>query len=96
MFGAWTVAPDIGAAAAAPTPPLAQASNTAALGALLYTRYIYPFQVAGLILLVAMIGAIVLTLRSRKDARRQRIATQVSRARADSVEVVKVRSGQGV
>ncbi len=96
VFGAWTVAPDIAGAAAAPMPPLAQASNTAALGALLYTRYIYAFQASGLILLVAMIGAIVLTLRAREGVRRQKIATQVSRTRAAAVEVVKVRPRQGV
>jgi len=96
VFGAWTVAPDIAAAAAAPTPPLAQASNTAALGGLLYTRYIYPFEAAGLILLVAMIGAIVLTLRAREGVRRQKIATQVGRSRADAIEIVKVRPRQGV
>jgi NADH-quinone oxidoreductase subunit J len=96
VFGAWVTAPDVAAAAAAPTPPLAQATNTAALGAVLYTRFIYPFQAAGLILLVAMIGAIVLTLRHRVGVRRQRISLQVSRARSDAVEVVKVRPGQGV
>jgi NADH-quinone oxidoreductase subunit J len=96
VFGAWATAPDIAAAAAAPTPPLSQVTNTAALGAVLYTRYIYPFQAAGLILLVAMIGAIVLTLRHRPGVRRQNIALQVSRQRAQAVEVVKVRPGQGV
>ena len=96
VFGAWTMAPDFAASAVAPTPPLGQVTNTAALGALLYTRYIYAFQASGLILLVAMIGAIVLTLRSREGVRRQKISTQVSRARADAVEVVKVRPRQGV
>jgi NADH-quinone oxidoreductase subunit J len=96
VFGAWTLSPDIGTAAAAPTPALAQATNTEALGELLYTHYIYVFQIAGLILLTAMIGAIVLTLRPREGVRRQKIATQVSRRREASVEVVKVRPGQGV
>ena len=96
VFGAWTLSPDIGAAAAAPTPALSQMSNTAALGALLYTHYIYAFQIAGLILLVAMIGAIVLTLRGREGVRRQKISQQVSRRRSDAVEVVKVRPRQGV
>ena len=96
VIGAWTVAPDFGAATAAPTPPLAQATNTTALGLLLYTRYIYPFQAAGLILLVAMIGAIVLTLRAREGVRRQKIANQVARPRAEAVEVVKVQPRQGV
>ncbi|HLI22123.1 MAG TPA: NADH-quinone oxidoreductase subunit J [Stellaceae bacterium] len=96
IFGAWTLSPDIGTAAAAPTPSLAQVTNTAALGALLYTHYIYAFQAAGLILLVAMIGAIVLTLRAREGVKRQRIGQQVTRRREASVEVVKVRPGQGV
>ena len=96
VFGAWTVAPDVAAVAAAPTPPVAQATNTAALGALLYTRYIYAFQAAGLILLVAMIGAIVLTLRHRAGVRRQQIGAQVARRRGEAVEVVKVQPRQGV
>jgi NADH-quinone oxidoreductase subunit J len=96
IFGAWTLSPDIGTAAAAPTPALAQATNTAALGALLYTHYIYAFQIAGLILLVAMIGAIVLTLRSREGVKRQKIGQQVTRRREASVELVKVRPGEGV
>jgi NADH-quinone oxidoreductase subunit J len=96
IFGAWSLSPDIGSAAAAPTPAPSQLTNTAALGALLYTRYIYAFQAAGLILLVAMIGAIVLTLRSREGVRRQRISSQVARRREDAVEIVKVRPRQGV
>jgi len=94
VFGAWTLSPDIGSVAVAPTP--AQLTNTAALGSLLYTHYIYAFQAAGLILLVAMIGAIVLTLRSREGVRRQRISQQVTRRREASVEIVKVRPRQGV
>jgi NADH-quinone oxidoreductase subunit J len=71
-------------------------SNTRALGDILYTRYLFAFQGAGLILLVAMIGAIVLTLRHRADVRRQSIAAQLARTRAQSVEVVKVPVGGGV
>ena len=96
VFGAWTLSPDIGTAAAAPTPALTQLTNTAALGSLLYTHYIYAFQAAGLILLVAMVGAIVLTLRSREGVRRQKIGQQVTRRREASVEIVKVRPRQGV
>ena len=96
VFGAWTLSPDIGSAAAAPIPSPAQVTNTAALGALIYTHYIYAFQASGLILLVAMIGAIVLTLRSREGVRRQKISQQVTRRRDASVEIVKVRPGQGV
>ncbi len=96
VFGAWTLSPDIGSAAAAPIPAPAQVTNTAALGALIYTHYIYAFQASGLILLVAMIGAIVLTLRSREGVKRQKIGQQVTRRREAAVEVVKVRPGQGV
>ena len=70
-------------------------TNTRALGGILYTRYLFGFQVAGLILLVAMIGAIVLTLRHRADVRRQSIAGQLARRRAETVEVVKVPLGAG-
>jgi NADH-quinone oxidoreductase subunit J len=70
-------------------------SNTRALGDILYTRYLFAFQIAGLILLVAMIGAIVLTLRRRADVRRQSIPAQLARTRAQSVEVVKVPVGSG-
>ena len=73
-----------------------EVSNTRALGRILYTDYIYLFQLAGLILLVAMIGAIALTLRKRENVRRQSIASQIERTRADSVEVVSVSSNTGV
>lgn len=70
--------------------------NTRALGQLLYTDYFYPFQVSGLILLVAMIGAIVLTHRSPKNARKQNVKDQLDRTVQDTVELVKVESGKGV
>ena len=63
---------------------------------MLYTRYIYFFQAAGLVLLVAMIGAIVLTLRHKPNVKRQNIAEQVARTKATAIEVVKVRPGQGL
>ena len=64
---------------------------------MLYTRYVYAFQAAGMVLLVAMVGAIVLTLAlARRRAGKQRPGRQIARRRADSVEVVKVRSGEGV
>jgi NADH-quinone oxidoreductase subunit J len=66
------------------------------LGLVLYTDYVYLFQVAGLVLLVAMIGAIVLTWREREGVRRQSIPRQVSRRVEDSVAVVKVPSREGV
>jgi NADH-quinone oxidoreductase subunit J len=80
-------------------PPLATdvlVSNTEAIGRVLYTQYIYYFQTAGLILLVAMIGAIVLTLRHKPGVKRQDIAAQVARTRETGVEVKKVPSRQGV
>jgi NADH-quinone oxidoreductase subunit J len=96
VFGAWSFAPQVPTSIAAPVPVAAGVTNTAALGQLLYTRYIYVFQASGMILLVAMIGAIVLTLRTREGVRRQRIARQVGRRREETLEIVKVRPGQGV
>jgi NADH-quinone oxidoreductase subunit J len=93
MFGAWVIAPGAPQVAVAPTP--SALTNTAALGTLLYTHYVYAFQTAGAVLLVAMIGAIVLTHRSRPDTRRQRIARQVARRREETLEIVKVRPGEG-
>jgi NADH-quinone oxidoreductase subunit J len=91
----WVIGPDVQHAITAPIPPIARMLNTEALGHLLYTRYVYFFQAAGLVLLVAMIGAIVLTLRHRPSVKRQNVARQVARTKATAVEVVKVRSGQG-
>ena len=70
-------------------------SNTVALGQILYTDYIYYFQIAGLVLLVAMIGAIVLTLRHRPGVRRQNIKVQNARVMADAMTIVDVKPGQG-
>ena len=81
---------------AMPMPPIAQVSNIEALGHILYTRYVMFFQLAGLILFVAMIGAIVLTLRHKTNLKRQSIPTQVARNPATAVEVRKVKSGQGI
>ena len=80
----------------APTPLISEVSNTQALGSILYTRYIYLFQAAGMILLVGMIGAIVLTHRSRNRLRKQSIYSQVNRKRSESVELKKVKSGEGL
>jgi NADH-quinone oxidoreductase subunit J len=97
VFGSWVIAPGVGGVEAAPLPTNAVAlTNTRALGDLLYTRYIFAFQVAGVILLVAMIGAIVLTLRARVGVRHQSISVQLARTRAEAVEVVKVPIGGGV
>jgi NADH-quinone oxidoreductase subunit J len=95
VIGSWAVGPSL----PSPGPVLATGgvalTNTRALGDILYTRYLFAFQAAGLILLVAMIGAIVLTLRHRADVRRQSISAQLARTRAETVEVVKVPLGTG-
>ncbi len=96
VVGAWVVSDDASLVKAASAPVVAEISNIRALGMILYTRYVYLFQAAGVILLIAMIGAIVLTLRSREGVKRQRIADQVSRNREETVEIVKVQSGEGV
>jgi NADH-quinone oxidoreductase subunit J len=93
VFADWIIVPGAGAAAAAPAPAIDAVSNTKALGALFYTRYVYLFQTAGLVLLVAMIGAIVLTLRSRKGVRKQDIAAQVARGRTVELRDVPTRGG---
>ena len=81
-----------GSQAAAPGAP----TNIEALGLILYTDYVHYFQIAGIILLVAMIGAIVLTFRTREGVRKQDPAAQAGRKRADAVAVVKVKTGQGI
>ncbi len=96
VLGGTLLAPEIADSVAAPIPPVEQMSNIAAIGALLYTKYIYFFQAAGLVLLVAMIGAIVLTLRHKEGVRRQDIAAQVARTPETAVEVVKVETGKGI
>ncbi|MGH6719813.1 MAG: NADH-quinone oxidoreductase subunit J [Alphaproteobacteria bacterium] len=96
VLGGWTLGVDVGARAGAPTPPPLDVHNTRALGDILYTDYVYLFQAAGLVLLVAMIGAIVLTLRAREGVKRQRIARQVARRPEETVELRKVQSGEGV
>ena len=80
----------------APALPPDQVTNTHALGQIIYTDYIYLFQASGLVLLIAMIGAIVLTLRERPGVRKQKIADQVGRKRSDAVEVKKVSPGSGI
>jgi len=92
----WTIGPDVHNAIAAPIPPPSTISNTQALGLVLYTRYVYFFEAAGIILLVAMVGAIVMTLHHKPNVRRQNIAVQVARRPAGAIEIVKVKSGQGL
>jgi NADH-quinone oxidoreductase subunit J len=94
VVGAWTIGGGTPRVIAAPTPT--DISNTEAIGLVLYTKYIYYFQAAGLVLLVAMIGAIVLTLRHKEGVKRQNIADQVARSPATAIEIRKVQSGQGL
>ena len=94
VFGGWVIAPEISSRAAAPT--VSSVANTDALGQIIYTQYLYLFQAAGVILLVAMIGAIVLTHRVREGVRKQKISDQVARRPADTVEVRSVPTGRGI
>ncbi|MCZ6861926.1 MAG: NADH-quinone oxidoreductase subunit J [Alphaproteobacteria bacterium] len=95
VAGTWALVPEAGALAAPVAKP-GGLSNTEQIGLLLYTKYIYLFQAAGMILLVAMVGAIVLTLRRRPGIKRQKIGMQIRRRREDSIEVVKVPPRSGV
>ncbi|MCH8835672.1 MAG: NADH-quinone oxidoreductase subunit J [Proteobacteria bacterium] len=96
VVGGWALAPEAAHSGAAPMPAPGVLSNTHALGELLYTRYVYLFQAAGIVLLVAMIGAIVLTHRQREGVRRQKISDQLQRRAEDSVEVRDVPTGKGI
>jgi NADH-quinone oxidoreductase subunit J len=93
MAQAWSIKPAALAAKASAMP--AGMQNTRALGHILYTDYAYYFQIAGLVLLVAMIGAIVLTLRTRPGVRRQTIAAQNARTAAMAVEMLDIKPGEG-
>ena len=95
VAGLWQYEPAMAAGLAEPLPPLEQRSNTAAIGDVLYTRYALLFQGAGIILLIAMIGAIVLTLRHRQ-IKRQRIGDQVRRRAEDVIRLHDARRGEGV
>lgn len=88
----WNFAPHATQGAATPTG----VTNTAALGHILYTDYVFYFQAAGMILLVAMIGAIVLTLRHKAGVRRQKAWTQISREPSEAMVMVDVKPGEGV
>jgi NADH-quinone oxidoreductase subunit J len=97
VLGGTLISPETAATTAVPTPPLDRVSNVAAIGELLYTRYIFFFQMAGIVLLVAMIGAIVLTLRHKVGIKRQDIAQQVARTPATAVQVMRnVQPGKGL
>ncbi len=94
VFGPWEFSDTAQSLRAAPTPT--DTHNTAALGLILYDQYFLLFQLSGLILLVAMIGAIVLTLRHRKDVKRQNVLEQMWRDPADAMELKDVKPGQGL
>ena len=95
VIGGWKFAPDAAVLRLSPAPP-PEVSNTAALGRLIYTDYVFLFQAAGVLLLVAMIGAIVLTLRDRKTSRHQSIRAQTERTAAETLEMVTVSLGAGI
>jgi NADH-quinone oxidoreductase subunit J len=95
-LGAWVVADGAPGLRQAPKPDMAQVENTRALGMILYDRYFLLFQLAGLILLVAMIGAILLTLRHRRDVKRQDVLAQMYRDPAQAMELRDVKPGQGL
>lgn len=88
LYAVWPAPPE--------APDMVAVDNTKALGQVLYTNYVFPFQVSGLILLVAMIGAIVLTLRTRGGVLRQKVGTQVERKISDAMDIQKVSVGKGV
>jgi NADH-quinone oxidoreductase subunit J len=90
----WVIGPGVPQAITAPIP--SNIANTEAIGLVLYTKYVYFFEAAGMILLVAMVGAIVLTLQHKVRVRRQVIANQVFRRPEDSIEIRKVQPGQGL
>jgi NADH-quinone oxidoreductase subunit J len=94
VVGAWVIGPGVPQAITAPIA--AKVPNIEVIGLVLYTRYVYFFEAAGIILLIAMIGAIVLTLQHRVRVRRQNIPEQNARTPKMAIEVLKVRSGQGL
>ena len=96
VYGSWTIAPEAMKMIVSPMPTTADITNTQALGLLIYTKYIYFFQAAGMVLLVAMIGAIVLTLRHKPHVKRQNIADQVARTPKTAIEIKDVKPGQGL
>jgi NADH-quinone oxidoreductase subunit J len=94
--GVWKVAPEADVLRQAVAPAIPDVENTRALGMLIYDKYILLFQLAGMILLVAMIGAILLTLRHRRDIKRQNVLHQMWRDPAKAMELVDVKPGQGL
>jgi NADH-quinone oxidoreductase subunit J len=95
IFGAWHFAPQSIQNMASPAPLATELENTHALGSIIYTQYILAFQISGVILLVAMIGAIVLTHRVRSGVRRQNVSAQVARNPSDVIDVKTIAPGSG-
>lgn len=96
VLGATVLDAEVALDTGLPMPPLEEISNIEAIGLVLYTDYVYFFQAAGMVLLVAMVGAIVLTLRHREGVKRQDINVQNARTPETAIDVVKVKSGQGL
>ena len=96
VLGASVAGKSIKVVAAVPIPKQPGLTNTAALGQVLYTKYVYFFEASGLILLVAMIGAIVLTLRHKEGVRRQDIGVQVARGPKTAMTIVTLKPGESV
>lgn len=96
LYGSWMFSPKAAKNADLPISSFEGVENTQAIGMVLYTDYIVPFQIAGLVLFIAMIGSIVLTHRTRPGVRKQKVSEQQARRSQDVVEIVKVSSGTGV
>ncbi|MCB1562311.1 MAG: NADH-quinone oxidoreductase subunit J [Alphaproteobacteria bacterium] len=96
LYGAWVSVPEISNNLAAPVSAFAGKTNTESLGLLIYTHYLLAFQCAGLILFVAMVGAIVLTHRVRPGVRKQSVAEQQRRRPEDVLEIKKMTPGAGL
>ena len=96
VVGGWVITPEVANKGSAPMPSPEILPNTHALGELIYTHYIYLFQASGIILLIAMIGAIVLTFRRRAGVHRQKISDQLNRHPEDTIEIHDIKPGQGI
>ena len=96
VVSGWVISPADLQSASVNNQVIDGVSNTLALGRLIYTKYVYLFQASGLILLIAMLGAIVLTLRQREGVKRQRIKAQLDRKPEEAVEIIDVKTGSGV
>ncbi|MEE2933079.1 MAG: NADH-quinone oxidoreductase subunit J [Pseudomonadota bacterium] len=96
VVSGWVISPADLKSASVNTQVIDGVSNTLALGRLIYTKYVYLFQASGLILLIAMLGAIVLTLRQREGVKRQRITAQLDRKPEEAIEIIDVKTGSGV